>query len=133
MPTYEYRCHTCGINFEYLQSMSAAALAKCPSEVCPLEEERKGTGDVERRISAGTGLVFKGSGFYITDYKGSSSSPGHETGAATKEGGGTTTPGAASEQGRSGKSDKTDSTAKSDRPTPTEKPKSPPTKADDKK
>ena len=75
MPTYEYRCHTCGIEFEAFQSMSESALKVCPKESCPLPEEQRGTGEVERRISAGSGLVFKGSGFYITDYKVGHDSP----------------------------------------------------------
>lgn len=58
MPTYEYRCEK-GHEFEAFQRMSDPPLTECPE--C-------GAG-AERRISAGTGLVFKGSGFYITDYK----------------------------------------------------------------
>jgi putative FmdB family regulatory protein len=90
MPTYEYRCKTCGINFEEFQHMNDAALAHCPVEVCPLEEGKKGTGIVERRISAGTGLVFKGSGFYITDYKGTGQSPSTSSGSSKKSEGDST-------------------------------------------
>jgi len=57
MPTYEYRCPQ-GHEFEKLQKMSDTARVKCP--VCG----KVGT----RKISGGAGLVFKGSGFYITDY-----------------------------------------------------------------
>lgn len=58
MPTYEYRCKK-GHEFEAFQKMNDPPLTECPE--CG--------GAAERRISAGTGLVFKGSGFYITDYK----------------------------------------------------------------
>jgi len=57
MPTYEYFCEKCG-TFEQFQEMSAAALKKCPT--CK--------GKVERLISGGAGLIFKGSGFYVNDY-----------------------------------------------------------------
>jgi putative FmdB family regulatory protein len=59
MPTYDYRCQKCGHQFEVFQSITADPLRKCP--VC--------SGVLERLIGGGGGLVFKGSGFYITDYK----------------------------------------------------------------
>ena len=59
MPTYDYKCVDCGYMFEKFQTMSAKLLKTCPS--CD--------GHVERLIGAGNGLIFKGSGFYITDYK----------------------------------------------------------------
>lgn len=65
MPTYEYACPKCGHQFEQFQSMKDAPLTKCPK--C------KKTG-VKRLIGGGAGLIFKGSGFYITDYKNKSSS-----------------------------------------------------------
>lgn len=58
MPTYEYKCLSCGQNFEAFQKMSEAPLDACI--------ECKGS--VRRVVSGGTGLIFKGSGFYITDY-----------------------------------------------------------------
>ncbi|MFZ5433425.1 MAG: FmdB family zinc ribbon protein [Calditrichota bacterium] len=64
MPTYEYRCEN-GHTFEEFQSMLAA-----PVDVCPICG-----GTAERQISGGTGLIFKGSGFYITDYGKKNSSP----------------------------------------------------------
>lgn len=73
MPTYEYRCPQCGTDFEKFQKMSDPPVAPCPS--CDAQ--------AERRISAGAGLVFKGSGFYITDYRGE----GYKK-AAQAEGGG---------------------------------------------
>jgi putative FmdB family regulatory protein len=59
MPTYDYRCRSCGHEFEKFKKMSEEAHADCP---------RCG-GQAERLISGGAGLVFKGSGFYITDYR----------------------------------------------------------------
>ncbi|MFV1987411.1 MAG: FmdB family zinc ribbon protein [Gemmatimonadota bacterium] len=60
MPTYEYVCRACGHEFEEFQRMSDA-----PVEVCPKCEEKA----VDRLISIGGGIVFKGSGFYATDYR----------------------------------------------------------------
>src|SRR5882672_6505432 len=67
MPTYEYVCEKCGHQFEQVQPMSAKPLTICPKEVCPQKKWNKGT--VKRAISGGAGLLFKGSGFYITDYR----------------------------------------------------------------
>jgi putative FmdB family regulatory protein len=60
VPTYEYKCEACGHAFENFQPMSADPIKKCP--VC-------GKNKVKRLIGAGAGLIFKGSGFYITDYR----------------------------------------------------------------
>ena len=60
MPTYEYRCPECGNEFEKFGRMSDPPVQECPS--CHAQAQRK--------ISGGAGLVFKGSGFYITDYRG---------------------------------------------------------------
>ena len=76
MPTYDYVCRKCGHKFEAFQSMSDA-----PLETCPQCRELA----LQRLISAGAGLLFKGSGFYLTDYKKSGSSPvksGGESGSA---------------------------------------------------
>jgi putative FmdB family regulatory protein len=59
MPTYEYRCKKCGYTFEKLQAISDKPIHKCP----------KCNGPVQRLIGPGTGIIFKGSGFYETDYK----------------------------------------------------------------
>ena len=67
MPTYEYVCEKCGHEFEAVRSMSANSLRICPKESCALK--KWGRGRVKKKISAGTGLLFKGSGFYITDYR----------------------------------------------------------------
>ena len=59
MPTYDYRCQQCGYSFEKFQSIKARKLTKCP---------RCG-GKVKRLIGTGAGIIFKGSGFYETDYR----------------------------------------------------------------
>jgi putative FmdB family regulatory protein len=59
MPTYEYRCPACQHEFEKLQKMSEEPVATCPE--CGAA--------AERLLSGGAGLLFKGSGFYITDYR----------------------------------------------------------------
>ena len=61
MPTYDYECQTCGHQFEAVQSMKDARLTECPKEGCP--------GPVQRKIGRGAGIIFKGSGFYQTDYR----------------------------------------------------------------
>ena len=60
MPTYEYQCDACGNKFEKFQSIKAGPIRKCP---------KCGKNKVRRLISTGAGLIFKGSGFYITDYR----------------------------------------------------------------
>ena len=67
MPTYEYVCAKCGHEFETVQTMSAKPLAKCPEDLC--HQKKWGRGAVKRKIGGGAGLIFKGSGFYITDYR----------------------------------------------------------------
>lgn len=60
MPTYEYACRACGHEFEEFQSMSAKPLRKCPE--CAKSA-------LERLIGTGAGIIFKGGGFYETDYR----------------------------------------------------------------
>ncbi len=67
MPTYEYVCLKCDQRFELSQSIKDDAIATCPKDRCA--QKRWGKGKVKRAISAGAGLIFKGSGFYITDYR----------------------------------------------------------------
>lgn len=67
MPTYEYVCSKCGHEFEKFQPIAEQPLKVCPKELCP--PKRWGKGRVKRVIGAGAGLIFKGSGFYITDYR----------------------------------------------------------------
>ncbi len=64
MPTYEYQCQKCGFEFEEFQSIIDAPIKKCPK--CKKDK-------VERKILGGSGLLFKGSGFYKTDYAAASS------------------------------------------------------------
>ncbi len=61
MPTYEYECPKCGKTFELFQSMKDEPIKVCPDKKCK--------GKVKRLIGTGAGLIFKGSGFYITDYR----------------------------------------------------------------
>jgi putative FmdB family regulatory protein len=67
MPTYEYVCAKCEHHFDLRQPISAKSLTVCPKELCP--RKPWGKGKVKRVLSAGGGLIFKGSGFYITDYR----------------------------------------------------------------
>ncbi|HEV7401518.1 MAG TPA: FmdB family zinc ribbon protein [Chthoniobacteraceae bacterium] len=67
MPTYEYECEKCRKGFEAYQSMKDDALKTCPKEKCRMKTW--GKGKVKRLIGTGAGLIFKGSGFYITDYR----------------------------------------------------------------
>src|SRR5919107_621453 len=60
MPTYEYKCDACGAEFERFQSITAEPIRRCPE--C-------GKAKVRRLIGTGAGMIFKGSGFYITDYR----------------------------------------------------------------
>jgi len=63
MPTYEYECKTCGMVMDVFQSITAAPLRKALCEHCKTERA------VRRLIGTGGGLIFKGSGFYQTDYR----------------------------------------------------------------
>jgi len=60
MPTYDYICENCGREFEHFQSITSRALRKCP--VC-------GKATLKRLIGIGSGIIFKGPGFYQTDYR----------------------------------------------------------------
>src|SRR3954451_490445 len=82
MPTYEYQCENCGHRFEKFQSIKAAPIRKCPE--C-------GKNSVKRLLGTGAGIIFKGSGFYTTDYRSESyqkaaksDSPSSETKSETK-------------------------------------------------
>jgi putative FmdB family regulatory protein len=75
MPTYEYACPKCGHAFELVQSMRDEPLKKCPK--C------KKTG-VKRLVVGGAGLIFKGTGFYITDYKNQKPAGSPDGGSVTK-------------------------------------------------
>jgi putative FmdB family regulatory protein len=75
MPTYQYICDYCKYEFEKYQSIKADPLKKCPQ--CHKDTLRK-------VISGGVGLIFKGSGFYITDYKKQQSSPAKSKSSSVK-------------------------------------------------
>lgn len=100
MPTYEYSCEKCGGTFEAVQSMRDEAFGECPKELC--RQKKWGHGKVKRHIGTGAGLLFKGSGFYITDYRSNSYKEGAkkeapapaagEKSAGAKESGGSKTP-----------------------------------------
>ena len=64
MPNYDYECLECGKRFEIFQSMNDAKLTDCPDAACD--------GKVKRLLGTGGGIIFKGSGFYVTDYRSSS-------------------------------------------------------------
>jgi putative FmdB family regulatory protein len=74
MPTYDYRCARCGHEFELFQSITEKPKSRCP----------KCKGKLKRLIGTGAGLLFKGSGFYQTDYR----SEGYKRGAKEESGGG---------------------------------------------
>jgi len=67
MPNYEYECAKCHKGFEIFQSMKDDALKVCPKNRC--RQKKWGKGRVKRKVGAGAGFIFKGSGFYITDYR----------------------------------------------------------------
>jgi putative FmdB family regulatory protein len=85
MPTYDYQCEKCHKTFEMYQSMKDNALSVCPKEHC--QRKTWGKGKVRRLVGTGAGLIFKGSGFYITDYR----SEGYKA-AAKSEGKGESKP-----------------------------------------
>jgi len=97
MPTYEYHCEKCGKNFETFQSMRDEAFRQCPKELCRMA--KWGRGKVKRLLGTGAGVIFKGSGFYSTDYRsasykeaakkesGAGSEGGSEKSSGSKEGG----------------------------------------------
>ena len=67
MPTYEYICEKCDHQFDVFQSIKDKPLTVCPEEKCRLK--KWGKGKVKKMIGSGAGIIFKGSGFYITDYR----------------------------------------------------------------
>jgi putative FmdB family regulatory protein len=101
MPTYDYSCEKCGKAFEAYQSMRDEPLRECPKELC--RQRKWGHGKVKRLLGTGAGLIFKGSGFYITDYRSNSYKEGAkndapaapvasgEKSSGAKESGGSTT------------------------------------------
>ena len=76
MPNYDYECQTCGKRFEVFQSMNDAKLTECPQPDCD--------GTVKRLLGTGGGIIFKGSGFYQTDYRSSSYQAGAKADGGSK-------------------------------------------------
>lgn len=109
MPTYEYHCEKCGKNFEAFQPMRDDAFRTCPKDLCRMA--KWGKGKVKRLLGTGAGIIFKGSGFYITDYR----KPGYkeaakkESGASGSEGKTQKSSGAKESSGKSGASGATES------------------------
>ena len=120
MPTYEYKCDACGYQFERFQSITADPIKRCPE--C-------GKAKVKRLIGTGAGLIFKGSGFYITDYRDKSYSDKAkaESGAASSDGKADSKPAetSAASSGESKPAAKAESAPKSEgsKPTGASKPK----------
>jgi putative FmdB family regulatory protein len=86
MPTYEYQCEKCKRGFEFFQSMKDEALQVCPKEACQMKTWGKGR--VKRQLGTGAGLIFKGSGFYITDYRSDSYKAAAKSDSGSASGGG---------------------------------------------
>lgn len=101
MPTYQYQCSACKHAFEELQSMKEDALTKCPK--CKKKK-------LERLLGTGAGLLFKGSGFYITDYRSDSykSAAKADTGSSGKSEGGSSGGDKGGSSGASGSKGKSD-------------------------
>ena len=94
MPTYEYECAKCRKTFEVFQSMKDDALTTCTKEACA--QKNWGKGSVKRLLGTGAGLIFKGSGFYITDYR----SESYKSGAKTDSSGGGSSDGGSSKEAK---------------------------------
>lgn len=94
MPTYEYACAKCGQNFEAFQSMRDEPFRECPKELC--RQQKWGHGKVKRLLGTGAGIIFKGSGFYQTDYR----SPSYQEGAKKEAPASTTAPASDAKSGK---------------------------------
>jgi putative FmdB family regulatory protein len=116
MPTYEYQCEKCKKSFDCYQSMKDPVLTVCPKELCRMKTW--GKGKVKRQLGTGAGLIFKGSGFYITDYR----SEGYKASAKSEK----TARSEASGEAKASDTKKTEA-----KPAATEKPKAAPKKKND--
>jgi putative FmdB family regulatory protein len=106
MPTYDYSCEKCGKTFEAFQSMRDEPYRECPKELCRMQ--KWGHGKTKRLLGTGAGLIFKGSGFYITDYRSNSYKEGAKKDAPSAS----SVPAGSSEQS-SGKKENNSSTTAS--------------------
>lgn len=113
MPTYEYQCEKCKKTFDCYQSMKDPVLTVCPKELCT--RKTWGKGKVKRLLGTGAGLIFKGSGFYITDYR----SEGYKASAKTES----ASTGGSSEAKAGGDSKAGEGKKTESKPAATEKPK----------
>ena len=107
MPTYQYRCNECSHEFSEFQSITAEPLSACP--VCG--------GAVQRLISGGAGFLFKGDGFYTTDYRSDSykkAEKADKDSAAPKSDGSKSEGGGSSDASGSGNESKSDASSKVD-------------------
>ncbi|MBT5756502.1 MAG: zinc ribbon domain-containing protein, partial [Acidimicrobiaceae bacterium] len=107
MPTYDYHCETCGLDFELQQAFSEDTLAKCPTKKSGRSPEgcaKSGRGKVTKVFSA-PGITFKGTGFYKNDSRGSSSSTTPSSSSSTEK---------SDSSSSTTKSDSSGSTSKSD-------------------
>ncbi len=95
MPTYEYRCHACDNKWEEFQSIKVEPTKKCPK--CKKAK-------AERIISAGGGILFKGTGFYQTDYRSESYKKGADAAKKASEGSSGSSDSGKSSSSESGKS-----------------------------
>ena len=103
MPTYEYSCEKCGHQFDAVQSIKDKPLAVCLEDKCKLK--KWGKGKVKKMIGSGAGLIFKGSGFYITDYRSESYKEAAKKDVAPSSGG---------DSGKSGESKKSEAAPKTE-------------------
>jgi putative FmdB family regulatory protein len=95
MPNYDYLCEKCNKTFEFFQSMKDEPLKTCPQDACC--KKPWGKGNVKRQIGTGAGLIFKGSGFYITDYRSESYKSGAKSDSGSAASPDTSKPAAAKE------------------------------------
>jgi len=108
MPTYDYKCQKCGHQFEVVQSMKDDRLTDCPLETCD--------GQVKRLLGTGAGIIFKGSGFYQTDYRSESYKKSAKADSSSGDSGssGTSSPSESKSSSSSAESKPASAPAKSD-------------------
>jgi len=108
MPTYEYFCEKCQKSFDAFQSMKDDPYSVCPEGLCL--QEQWGKGEVKRQLGTGAGLLFKGSGFYITDYR----SENYKSAAKKESGSGSADSGGQKKESGSGSASSSSSGGKSE-------------------